>query len=111
MAMESFRSSDDFEISQGGASRWVMRISLAFTTMLGLALMGAAVLYVWLYIHRVQNGYKLAKLSEEYEHLTTIQRKLRLEWSQVENPVRLEELGRDQFGLAPPGPAQLLILH
>lgn len=109
--MESFKSSDDFEISPEGSSRWAMRVSLAFTSLLGLALMGAAVLYVWLYIHRVQNGYRLAKLSEEYEHLTTIQRKLRLEWSQVENPVRLEELGREQFGLAPPAPAQMLILN
>lgn len=109
--MTSFKTSDDFEVFESGPSRWVLWFWLAIPAIFGVVLMCAAVFYVWLYIQQVQNGYRLAKLSEEYEQLTTIQRKLRLEWSQVDNPVRLEELGREQFGLTPPGPAQLLIMR
>lgn len=109
--MAAFRISDDFEVREDSPSRWLLRLSLAVTVVFGLVLMCAAVLYVWLYIQQVQNGYKLAKLSEEYERIVTIQRKLRLESSHMENPVHLEGLGRDQFGLAPPGPTQLLIVQ
>jgi len=109
--MAPFKTNDDFEISGASPSRWILWVSLTIPAMLGVVLTCAAVFYVWLFIQQVQNGYKLAKLSGEYEQLTTIQRKLRLEWSQVENPVHLEELGRDQFGLAPPGSVQLLIMR
>jgi cell division protein FtsL len=106
--MTLFKTNDDFETSDKQTSRWVLGISLVVPAILGITLTCIAVLYVWLYIQQVQNRYRLSKLSEQYELLTTIQRKLRLEWSHVENPVRLEELGREQFGLAPPGPNQLL---
>lgn len=109
--MVALKICDDFDVRSSSPSRWLLWLSLAVAMVFGLVLMCAAVLYVWLYIQQVQNGYKLARLSEEYERIVTIQRKLRLESSHMENPVHLEDLGRDQFGLAPPGQAQLFIMQ
>ncbi|HOV87259.1 MAG TPA: hypothetical protein PLM79_12915 [Syntrophobacteraceae bacterium] len=70
-----------------------------------------AVFYVWLTIERVQNGYRLARLHDEYEQLLSVQRKLRLEWVRLQDPFHMEEVGRIQLGLVPPRPDQKISLR
>jgi cell division protein FtsL len=77
---------------------------------LGSVFVASAICYVWLYIQQLQNGYRLAKICEENEVHSTVQRKLRLEWSRFQDPSRLEEIGRNQFGLGPPRPDQKLVV-
>jgi hypothetical protein len=69
---------------------------------LGIVFILGAILYLWLYVQQIQNGYRLANLHEEFEQLITVQRKLYLEWSRFQDPHHLEELGRKEFGLNPP---------
>jgi len=69
---------------------------------LGSVFILGAILYLWLYVQQIQNGYRLANLHEEFEQLITVQRKLYLEWSRFQYPHHLEELGRKEFGLNPP---------
>jgi hypothetical protein len=77
----------------------------------GVVLVLAALCNIWLYVQQVQNGYRLAKLQEESEKLIHVHRKLRLEWSRFQDPYHLEELGRKEFGLAPPKSGQKILMH
>lgn len=84
---------------------------LIFTGVLGALMLSLAIANVWLHIHFVQDGYKLANLQAEHERLLTVGRKLRLEWSQLCNPGYLERLGIEKHGLAAPKLNQKLILR
>jgi len=86
--------------------RWLVLAGALGATMLSLAITN-----VWLHIHFVQDGYKLASLQAEQERLLTVSRKLRLEWSQLCDPSYLEKLGNEKHGLAAPKPNQKLILR
>ncbi|MGV8073916.1 MAG: hypothetical protein AB2L11_05100 [Syntrophobacteraceae bacterium] len=77
---------------------------------LGIVFVLGAVFYIWLYIQQIQNGYRLAKLYEQNEQMLSMERKLRLEWCQFQDPYQLEELGAKQFGLAPPRQDQKILL-
>ena len=84
---------------------------LTSAILLGAVFVLCAVFYVWLYVQHVENGYHLSKMYEECELLSTVQRKLTLEWTQFQDPHWLEEIGRDRFGLAPPGPDQKVVMR
>jgi cell division protein FtsL len=70
-----------------------------------------AVFYLWLYSKQIQNGYRISKAYEESELLSNVQRKLTIEWSRLRDPQRLEEIGRNQFGLAQPRPDQKVMMR
>ncbi|MCL5406273.1 MAG: hypothetical protein M1398_06085 [Deltaproteobacteria bacterium] len=84
---------------------------LASAIVLGAVFVLCAVFYVWLYVQHVENGYHLSKMCEECELLSTAQRKLTLDWAQFQDPQWLAEIGRDRFGLAPPGPDQKVVMR
>jgi hypothetical protein len=84
---------------------------LASAIILGAVFVLCAVFYVWLYVQHIENGYHLSKMCEECELLSTVQRKLTLEWTQFQDPQWLEQIGRDRFGLAPPGPDQKVVMR
>ncbi|MDR3567741.1 MAG: hypothetical protein P4L43_06905 [Syntrophobacteraceae bacterium] len=84
---------------------------LVSAILLGAVFVLCAVFYVWLYVQHVENGYHLSTMCEECELLSTVQRKLTLEWTQFQDPQWLEEMGRDRFGLAPPGPDQKVVMR
>lgn len=107
--MEKFKVGTDFDIPRknprgAGTTGWLFLCGI-----LGVSLLVLAIFYVWLYVQQVQGGYKLAKLQERQEKLLAVQRKLRLESSRFEDPTKLEEIGRDRYGLAPPRPDQKLL--
>ncbi len=107
----SLKPGSDFNTGQrkvrpAGISCW-----LVSSVLLGILFVGCAVFYVWLYIQQVQNGYLLAKIYSENELQTSVQRKLKLEWSRFRDPNLLEEIGRNKFGLAPPRPDQKVLMR
>ncbi len=110
-SMLSIRPGSDFNFQQKehvSAHIWAWLTSAVF---LGAVFVLCAIFYVWLYVQQVQNGYHLAKIYEENELYSTVQRKLKLEWSRFRDPTRLEEIGRTQFGLAPPRPDQKILVR
>lgn len=105
------KTSDDFirlgtRVAGNPLAKWMF-----LSGFLGVAFILGSILYVWLYIQQVQEGYQLSKRYDEHEQLLVIQRKLRLEWSRFQDPLLLEELGAKQFGLSPPKPDQKIILR
>jgi len=78
---------------------------------LGAIMLLLAIANVWLHIHYIQDGYKLAGLQTTHEQLLSVSRKLRLEWSQLCDPSYLEKIGSEKYGLGAPRPDQKLILR
>jgi cell division protein FtsL len=88
-----------------------MRTWLASAILLGVVFVICAIFYVWLYVQQIQNGYRLSKTYEQSELLSTVHRKLTIEWSRFQDPQRLEDIGRNQFSLAPPRPDQKVLMR
>ncbi len=109
--MDGLRPGTDFETQSKTPKAAAMRAWLFVAGFLGVVFVGCSIFYIWLYVKQVQNGYYLSKLVEEYEQLDSVQRKLRLEWSRLQDPFLLEEMGRKQFGLAPPRADKKILMH
>jgi hypothetical protein len=88
-----------------------IRVWLGAAIFLGAVFVVCAVFYVWLYVEQIQNGYRLSKAYEESELLSSVQRKLTIEWSRFRDPQLLGEIGRNQFNLAPPRPDQKVVMR
>lgn len=100
--MLSLKPGTDFNVREKSPAPSRIGAWLASSILLGVVFVACAIFYVWLYGQQVQNGYRLSKSYEENELHSAVQRKLKLEWSRLRDPTRLEDIGRDQFGLAPP---------
>ena len=109
--MEKLRPGTDFEAKATRKPPGGLWVWLSLSGILGFAFVAGAIFYVWMYIQQVQNGYHLSNLREEYDKLLAIQRKLRLEWVRFEDPFKLEEVGRSQFGLNPPKSDQKFLMR
>jgi hypothetical protein len=109
--MQNLKSASDVENTPKRPSTAGLKALVFVVGALGIVFILGAILYVWLYVQQVQNGYRLAGLHEEYEQLIRVQRKLRLEWSRFQDPHHLQELGRKEFGLNPPRADQKMSAH
>jgi hypothetical protein len=109
--MARLKPASDVENTPERASTAGQKALVSIASVLGIVFVLGALLYVWLYVQQVQNGYRLAGLYEEYEQLVRVQRKLHLEWSRFQDPHHLEELGRKEFGLNPPRADQKMSVH
>ncbi|MCE5244501.1 MAG: hypothetical protein ABFD98_11535 [Syntrophobacteraceae bacterium] len=109
--MEKIRPGAEFEQKAARKPHTGLWVWLSLAAILGISFVAGAIFYVWIYIEQVQNGYRLAKLHEEYDKLLAIQRKLRLEWVRFEDPFKLEEVGKNQFGLNPPRADQKFLMR
>jgi cell division protein FtsL len=104
----SMKPTSDPDFQQRAPAR--MWAWLTSAILLGVVFVTCAIFYVWLYVQQIQNGYRLSKIYEESELLSTVQRKLTIEWSRFRDPQRLGEIGRNQFSLAPPRPDQKVVM-
>lgn len=109
--MEAVKSNNDFDDREAKGPGKTLGAWLFLSAVLGAVFVCCSVFYVWLYVQQVQNGYRVAKFYEEHELLLAVQRKLRLEWSRFQDPFQLEEIGRKQFGLAPPRQDQKVLMR
>ncbi len=109
--MHSMKPGSDFAFQQKGPASAHLGAWLVSAVFLGVTFVLCAIFYVWLYVEQVQDGYHLAKIYEENELHRTVQRKLKLEWSRFRDPTRLEDIGRKDFGLAPPRPDQKVLVR
>ena len=100
--MQRLKSVSEIEDTPKPSPSAGLKAWMFLASVLGSVFILGAILYLWLYIQQIQNGYRLANLHEEFEQLITVQRKLYLEWSRFQYPHHLEELGRKEFGLNPP---------
>jgi cell division protein FtsL len=69
------------------------------------------VLFVWSRLEVVNLGYKLSRVSRDQKELLRTNRELKLEIESLKSPSRLEKLGREELGLFPPDPKQVVIVQ
>lgn len=105
------KSNNDFDSREEKGSGRTLVGWLFLAAVLGVVFVCCSIFYVWLYVQQLQNGYGMARLYEEHEQLLAVQRKLKLEWSRFQDPYQLEEMGRNQFGLAPPRQDQKILMR
>ena len=88
------------------ASRW--RLFLA--ALLGLALIAAVLVHVWLRLRVVRMGYVLSTTSKLQTRLEQENRELKVELATLTSPDRLEALARQRLGLSAPAKGQVIVL-
>lgn len=85
------------------------RVSLP-TLVLGLMLLGLALIHVWLRLQVIQLGYVLSTTTKVQSQLEQENRELKLELATLTSPDRLEEKARVRLGLREPTKGQVVLL-
>ena len=84
---------------------------LFFTSLLlGVCLVGVALLHVWLRLQVVHLGYVLSSTSKLHSQLEQENRELKVELATVTSPSRLEVMARTRLGLVEPEKGQVVLL-
>ncbi len=105
------RSGSDFDVQEPNGPSAAVRRWLIVAGLSGAWFLVLSIFSVWIYIRQVENGYWLSKYFEQHQQMDSVHRKLRLEWSRLQDPFLLETMGRDQFGLHPPRPEQRVVMR
>lgn len=82
---------------------------LVLTTAALALVAGSLLFYSWVRSQLVDTGYKTQKLSAAEETLQRTERKLILEEETLTNPGRIDLIARNNLGMAPLRPNQLII--
>jgi cell division protein FtsL len=88
------------------ASRWRLFLGI----FLGLALIAAVLVHVWLRLQVVRMGYVLSTTSKLQTRLEQENRELKVELATLTSPDRLESLARQRLGLVAPEKGQIIVL-
>ena len=88
------------------ASRW----RLFGGIFLGLVLIAAILVHVWLRLQVVRMGYVLSTTSRLQTRLEQENRELKVELATLMSPDRLEVLARQRLGLIAPEKGQIIVL-
>jgi len=78
--------------------------------LLGLCLVGLALLHVWLRLQVVHLGYVLSTTSKLHNQLEQENRELKVELATLTSPDRLETMVRARLGLVEPEKGQVVLL-
>lgn len=78
--------------------------------LLGLCLVGLALLHVWLRLQVVHLGYVLSTTSKLHNQLEQENRELKVELATLTSPDRLEAMARTRLGLVEPQKGQVVLL-
>ncbi len=93
------------------SSRAIVKGWLTLAGALGIMLVCLSIFFVWLRVQQLQDGYRLAKIDQEYGEVASAQRKLNLEWNRLQDPYYLEQLAKERFAMNPPRKDQRVQLH
>ena len=77
---------------------------------LGIALIGAVWVHVWLRLQVVRMGYVLSTTSKLQSRLEQENRELKIELATLTSPDRLEAIARQRLGLIVPEKGQVVVL-
>ena len=88
------------------ASRWRLLLGI----FLGLVLIAAVLLHVWLRLQVVRLGYVLSTTSKLQSRLEQENRELKVELATLTSPDRLESLARQRLGFVAPEKGQVIVL-
>jgi cell division protein FtsL len=93
-------------VARSAAARW----RLLSGACLGLGLIAAVLLHVWLRLQVVRMGYVLSTGSKLQTRLEQENRELKVELATLTSPDRLEAMARQRLGLTTPEKGQVIVL-
>jgi cell division protein FtsL len=64
--------------------------------------------YVWQHFSAIEIGYQVETQKQQVEQMQEQNRQLRLSEAQLSNPVRIDQIAREQLGLEAPEPGQVV---
>lgn len=80
------------------------------TVLLGLCLVGLALLHVWLRLQVVHLGYVLSTTTKLHNQVEQENRELKVELATLTSPDRLEVMARTRLGLVEPEKGQVVMM-
>lgn len=92
------------------ASLWTVLAHLLPAFLIGGVFAGVGVVHVSARVLVVRTGYQLSELEAEHRTLTRENDRLKLELATLKNPSRLERIAREELGMIPASPADVLTL-
>ncbi len=84
---------------------WVARAGV-----LAAAAVVLGICQVWLHVHQIRDGYRVARMQRACEVERDLRRKLEVEWQRLASPAALEQLAMGRLDLKPPRPDQKVLL-
>jgi cell division protein FtsL len=82
---------------------------MAIWIVLAVFFLAELLVYTWCRVQYVQTGYEIAEASQENQHLTELQRKLRVEEARLRSPERIMRIARER-GLVMPDSKQVVVI-
>ncbi len=79
--------------------------------LVGVMLFAVGLAYTWQRFELVRYGYSIEELKSQRDRLMEANRQLRLEEASLRSPERIDALARNQLGLGPPSPGQVVKLE
>jgi cell division protein FtsL len=95
-------------MSAKAASLWLVLVHLLPAFLFAGLFAAVGVIHVSSRVLVVRAGYGLMELEAENRTLTSENDRLKLELATLKNPSRLEKIARDELGLAPASPHDVL---
>lgn len=87
------------------------RGSVVLVLLMFVSVVTAATAHVTLRLGVVRLGYAIGERTKERVRLEERQRKLRLEYSRLRDPARIEQLAREQLGMQRPDPSRIRVIR
>lgn len=75
------------------------------------AIISIGLLFVWCQLQYIHVNYQISKIYQERKEQLDLNRKLRIELSNLRSLPRLEKLALEEYHMAPPGPHQIVIVR
>jgi cell division protein FtsL len=84
--------------------------AIKYAVPLAFLLVTGILFYVWLQVQMVGLSYEISTAQKQKKELVEINKKLRIQWSSLKSPDRIEQIALNQLGLRPPERGQIEIL-
>lgn len=75
------------------------------------AIISLGLLFVWCQLQHLSLSYQISKIYQEHKEHLDLNRKLRIELSNLKSLPRLERLALEEYRMAPPQPHQIVIIR
>jgi cell division protein FtsL len=95
----------DYTVPQIGRVKMTLLIFL----LAGMVVTGC--LFAWSHLHYYSQNYQISQIYSEQKELQNLNRKLRIELTNLKSLSRLERLATETYNMAPAGPQQVVTLR
>ena len=85
------------------------KMTIIITLLAGMVITGC--LFAWSHLHFITQNYQISQIYNEQKELQNINRKLRVELTNLKSLARLERLATENYNMAPPDPRQVVNLR